>query len=77
MILPGKHTTVDYSLLGVGGVLLSHLHRPQTVSGLWETSKAEPGLVTFERFVLALSLLYALDAVDWQDGLLVRGDVQL
>ena len=75
MILPGKHIFLDYSILGIGGALLTRLDQPQTVSSLWESAKAEPGVATFERFVLALSLLYALGAVDWQDGLLVRGEV--
>ncbi len=75
MILPSKHISLDYSLLGIGGVLLMRLEQPQTISSLWEGSRAEPGVATFERFALALSLLYALGAVNWRDGLLVRGDV--
>ena len=75
MILPGKHIYLDYSLLGIGGALLMRLDQPQTVSSLWESTKTEPGVATFERFVLALSLLYALGAVDWEDGLLACGEV--
>lgn len=76
MILPGKHISLDYSLLGIGGLLLSRLQQPQTVTSLWESTRSEPGVATFERFGLALSLLYALGAVDWYDGLLVRGEVR-
>ncbi len=76
MILPSTHMSLDHSLLGIGGVLLTRLDQPQTISSLWEGSKAEPGVATFDRFVLALSLLYALGAVDWRDGLLVRGEAR-
>ena len=76
MILPGKHISLDYSLLGIGSLLLSRLEQPQTISSLWESARIEPGVATFERFGLALSLLYALGAVDWRDGLLVRSEVR-
>ena len=73
MILPSKHIALDFSLLGIGGHLLERLQEPQTVSSLWETSKGENGIATFERFVLSLTLLYALGAVDWKEGLISRG----
>ena len=72
MILPSKHIALDFSLLGVGGHLLVRLQEPQTASSLWETSKGENGIATFERFVSALTLLYALGAVDWEEGLILR-----
>ena len=74
MILPSKHIALDFSLLGVGSHLLVRLQEPQTVSSLWETSKGEKGIATFERFVSALTLLYALGAVNWKEGLISRGD---
>ena len=75
MILPGKHISLDYSLLGIGGKLLGFLERPHTVSSLWEQAKTEPGIATFERFVMALTLLYTVGALDWDDGLLRRSEV--
>lgn len=71
-ILPNKHISINYSLLGVGGHILKHLHEPQSVSSLWEASKNENGIATFKRFSLALTLLYALGAVDWKKGLISR-----
>lgn len=73
MILPSKHIAIDFSLLGIGGHLLSQLQEPRTVSSLWEASKGDTGVATFERFVSALTLLYALGAVDWKEGLISRG----
>ena len=71
-ILPNKHISINYSLLGIGGHILYHLQEPQSVSSLWEASKGEIGVATFKRFVLALTLLYTLGAVEWKEGLISR-----
>lgn len=73
MILPTKHVSTQSSLLGVGAILLRHLDRPQTVTELWERVRIAPEIGTFQRFVLALDLLYALGAVSHQQGHLRRG----
>ena len=72
MILPTKHISVRNSLLGLGSTLLKALHRPCTVTALWDKTRDAPETGTFERFSLALALLYAVGAVDSQDGLLRR-----
>jgi ABC-3C biological conflict system middle component len=72
MILPTKHLQVDQSLLAVGADILSGLPRPRTVTSLWEEIKRDSQIVTFERFTLALSFLYAVGAVDVQDDMLRR-----
>ena len=72
MILPSKHLPADKSLLAVGGVLLRHVVRPTTVSSLWERVKEIPEVSAFDRFVLALDLLYLMDAVIMEDGLIRR-----
>ncbi|CAO4145467.1 hypothetical protein LPLAFNJD_LOCUS1948 [Methylorubrum aminovorans] len=78
MILPGKHLRPDRALLGVGGDILTVLAGPAPVSHLWEgvcelrASRENPSPLTFDWFVLALSLLYAMKAVDLIDGLVVR-----
>lgn len=68
MILPTKHLTPAQSLLGVGARLLERLDRPKTVNQLWEESRADPSVATFDRFVLALDLLYLVRAVELTDG---------
>jgi len=73
MILPTKHLPPRKSLLGVGARLLGALARPQTESALWAHVREDPEVATFERFVLALDLLYAIGAIDLKDGLLQRG----
>ena len=72
MILPTKHISTNRSLLGLGAIVLKALHAPQTVSRLWERVRGQSDALNFERFVLALDLLFALGAVEFSDGLVQR-----
>jgi hypothetical protein len=72
VILPTKHISPEDSLLGVGSVILKNLRREQTPTRLWERVRSFPNVGNFERFVLALDLLYALDAIEVEDGLIRR-----
>ncbi|WP_366521698.1 ABC-three component system middle component 6 [Solidesulfovibrio sp.] len=80
MILPSKHLHQDRALLSVGGHILTFLTYPKTVSALWEDLKRfDEGLaatrsrkITFDWFLLALDLLYALGAIAFESGLVAR-----
>lgn len=72
MILPSKHIPQDYALLGVGATLISEIDRPQTVTQLWESVRRVETIGNFERFVLALDMLYIVGAVHLEDGLITR-----
>jgi hypothetical protein len=48
------------------------MHGAQTITRLWESVSTYPEIGTFERFVLALDLLYLIGVVDMRDGLLLR-----
>ncbi|MCK1338285.1 hypothetical protein ABIB06_007376 [Bradyrhizobium sp. LB8.2] len=72
MILPTKHISENETILGVGATILQHLDSPITVSGLWERTKVEKNVGTFERFVLAADLLFIIGAIELRDGLFVR-----
>lgn len=72
MILPTKHVSARQSLLGNGALILRHLQQPQTVTHLWGQVKEERQVMNFNRFILALDLLHAIDAVELDDGLIVR-----
>jgi hypothetical protein len=79
VILPSKHLSQERALLTVGGRILQHLHQPKTVSALWEalTPRGEnPTRLTtplsYDGFVLALDLLYLIDAIEMEAGLLTR-----
>ena len=72
MILPGKHLRHDRALLGVGGEVLAQLGEPRTVSELWERTKIARGTtpITFDWFILAISFLFAIAAIDINDGII-------
>ena len=72
MILPSKHISEDQTLLGVGGVVLRYLVRPQTVTSLWDKVRDEGAVGTFERFVLALNLLHITGVIVFSQGTIRR-----
>lgn len=72
MILPTKHVRINYSLLGVGALILAHLDKPTTVSALWEELRSLPEISTYERYTLGLGLLYMIETIDIRDGMLRR-----
>jgi hypothetical protein len=63
MILPSRHLAVEASLLGIGAIVLAELDRPRAVSDLWTALRDEAGVVTFDRFCLAVTFLYTLGLV--------------
>ena len=79
MIVPSKHLHQDRALLTVGAQVLKYLNRPKTVSALWEefcgstgSALEAPPRITYEWFVLALDLLYAIGAINLRSGLVIR-----
>lgn len=72
MILPTKHVPVERSLLGTASTLLRLLAADRTVSSLWESARGLGNVRSFDRFVLALDLLFVLGAVSYHDGNLRR-----
>jgi len=72
MILPNKHVSIKRSLLGQSGLVLRHLKRPKTLSTLWEQVKTTGEVRSFNRFLLALDLLYMIGAVELDRGLIRR-----
>jgi len=76
VILPAKHLRHDRALLDVGADILAELGESRTVSELWERVRiargARPGLgsLSFDWFVLSLSFLYAVSALDLAAGVI-------
>ena len=70
MILPGKHIKQDRALIAVGGDILSVLDGPMTVSAVWKkvqvvrATREGASPLPFDWFILALTLLYAISAVN-------------
>jgi len=77
MILPTKRITEDRSLLGIGSDIVPLLNEPKTVSRLWaefqeRRRRTASSIVTYDWFVMALDLLFMLDAISMEKGLLRR-----
>jgi hypothetical protein len=77
MILPTKHLSENRALLSLGGEVLRILDEPKTVSRVWDEFRKrsrhhETSLVTYDWFVLALDLLYTLNAIDLEKGRLKK-----
>jgi len=75
MILPSKHISQQRALLSVGAKVLQHLQRPKTVSAIWEelTQAGDEKALSnmgYNSFILALDLLYSINAIELEDGLL-------
>lgn len=65
MILPDKYVDMDHSLLGQSALLLSNRRHGMTVSDLWESVRES---LSYERYILALDMLFMLGIVDLHDG---------
>ena len=77
MILPSKHLSERRALLTIGSEILGLLDFPRTVSSVWEelrgkTTDQQKRRLSYDWFVLALDLLFILEAVVLSDGLLTR-----
>lgn len=78
MILPGKHLAPDRSLLSVGSEIVAQLDRPRDVSDVWDrvraarASRPAAAPLSFDTFVMASSMLYAIGAIDDVGGRLAR-----
>lgn len=75
MILPTKHIPAEQTLLGAGAAILSGLSQPCTVTALWESVREAKAVGTFERFVLAVTMLYALRIVRFEGGVIIKGSL--
>ena len=75
MILPSKHLSQERALLSIGAKILKHLQLPKTVSTLWEELLETSGnkilpTIGYNSFILALDLLYSINAIEIEDGIL-------
>jgi hypothetical protein len=78
VILPTKRLSQDRSLLYVGAQILRLVDEPKTVSRLWQdlqtirSTESDLAPLTYDWFVLALDLLFAINAVKVERGRLER-----
>jgi hypothetical protein len=78
MILPTKRIPEDRALLAIGADILGIIERPQTVSKVWDelrklrSERPNYSSLTFDWFTLALTMLYAMNALAFENGRLRR-----
>lgn len=79
MILPAKHLKTERSIVGTGAEILQAIEAPKTISETWtriqENRKRTGVPITFDWFVLSVSWLYAISAVELENGLLRRTEL--
>lgn len=75
MILPTKGISADVALLSVGANVLALLPEPKTVSRVWDElvkdTAGQPAM-TYDWFVLALDMLFAMGLLELERGRLRR-----
>ena len=71
-LLPNKHVPTSRTLLGLGAMLLARLDTATTVNGLWDMVIEEPEIGSLQNFMLTLDYLYAIGAIDYEQGLLIK-----
>lgn len=71
-LLPNKHVPTNRSIVGLGALLIEHLETPSTVSGLWDSVRNKQEIGSFDSFILSLVYLFAIGAVVYEDGSLIR-----
>jgi hypothetical protein len=78
MILPSKHIPESRSLAAIGGEILAQLEEARAVSEIWErvsaarqaTGRGAP--LPYDWFILALTFLHSIFAVELSQGLVQR-----
>jgi len=73
MILPSKHIKFSQSIIGLSGFLLTQLEEPLTIDDLWvkysnASVKRFPSFHDFDNVVLAVNLLFMIEAIQLDDN---------
>lgn len=77
MLLPNKYIPEERSIIKMGGRIIHLLSSPLTVVELWDLYKEhlrENNLppVSFDYFILTLDFLYAINTIEFVNGILRR-----
>lgn len=71
-IVPTKYVPLEFSLLGLAGLLLEAINGSETISALWDKVRADDKVRTFDRFAEALTLLFSVGLINLEGGLIIR-----
>jgi hypothetical protein len=72
VLLPGKHVSLESSLISQAANLYSALPLQSQVPRAWALCKMQFEHVTFERFALMLDVLYALQLINLENDTIVK-----
>jgi len=72
MIMPTKYQREDEVLIGLGASLMRNIPSEISLSELWENSKNMYNVGTYERFILALDMLFIMGLINFEDNKIVR-----
>lgn len=72
VLLPGKHVPLESSLISQTASFYLALPPKSQVPRAWAICKMQFERVTFERFVLMLDVLYALQLIDLENDTIVK-----
>jgi hypothetical protein len=78
VLLPSKAISTDQALVAIGGQILKQLDRPGTVSAVWDRldewrqTRHFNSALPFWWFALSLDTLYAIGAIELENGELKR-----
>ena len=77
MLVPAKHISFSASILGLGSLIISMLHKPKSIDELWNQYQKDADrsncvhIHSLDNMMLALLFLYSLNKIDDNDGKLV------
>jgi len=71
-LIPTKHIPLRHSALPLAMSVYQQIQDGDSISLLWDRSRTTPGLVTFSRLTLILSLLYGLGLVTIEHDRLIK-----
>jgi len=68
-LMPEKHSRLNETVLGIGALILGELSKPDTSDAVWEkvrrlkSTKTIPDKISFDDVIVALTFLYAIQAI--------------
>lgn len=72
ILLPDKTIRLEYSVIGIGALILESMSVTESVSSLWEKVKIKDEVNTYEKFISGLILLFSIGAVVYNSGVLSK-----
>lgn len=72
MILPTKYIPQNETMLNVGAIILEKLTYETSLSNLWEICKTFPHVGNYQRYILALDMLYMLGLINFKGNKITR-----